>query len=124
MTELSVTIYKECWGYTRFKVVTEGDFVFTEKEVLTEDDFLGNQCVMSVYIDNSLLHVGRNFGCVRLVGTGTTLEVPVKVLVGAGQGKYQAARLEKEKLLVELITLFNPMIISCTYSSKKKLLKS
>lgn len=106
MVELSVTVYKECWGYTRFQVVTEGDFVFTEKEVITDDDFLGNQCVMSVYIDNSLLHLGRNFGCVRLTGAGITLEVPVKVLMGEGHGNFQAARLEKERILVQLMEYY------------------
>lgn len=103
ITELTITVNKENWGYTRLKVTTEGDFVFVQKEVVTEDDFLGNRFVLPVYIDHTMLRRGKNYGCVRLTGPGTDLEVPVQVLVGEAHGAYQAAKLEKEQLLVELM---------------------
>ena len=106
MLELSVTVCKDGWGYTRLKVLTEGEFVFTEKEVITDDDFLGNQCTIPVYIDNRLLHRGRNFGCVKISCAGCALEVPVKVMVGASSGTYQSARIVKEQLIIEIMDCY------------------
>lgn len=103
MTELSVTICKDGWGYTGFQIITEGAFVFTEKEVITEDDFLGNQCTIPVYIDPDQLHRGKNFGNVCLYSTAVTLKMPVHVLVGEGNGRYQSARLERKRLLAQLM---------------------
>ena len=106
MLELSVTVCKDGWGYTKLKVSTEGEFVFTEKEVITDDDFLGNQCMIPVYIDNRLLHRGRNFGVVKISCAGCMLEVPVKVMVGAQQGAYQSARIQKEQLIIEIMDCY------------------
>ncbi len=106
MLELSVTVCKDGWGYTRLKVSTEGEFVFTEKEVITDDDFLGNQCTIPVYIDNSMLHRGRNFGCVKISCAGCMLEVPVKVMMGVSQGAYQSARLLREQLIIEIMDCY------------------
>ena len=106
ITELSLTVCKDGWGYTALKVETDGVFVFTEKEVVTEDDFLGNQCTIPVYIDSEQLHRGKNYGSVRLYNTCVSLEVPVRVFVGEAVGKYQAARLEKKRLLAELMDCY------------------
>ncbi len=106
MLELSVTVCKDGWGYTKLKVSTEGDFVFTEKEVITDDDFLGNQCTIPVYIDNRQLHRGRNFGCVKISCAGCMLEVPVKVMVGASLGAYQSARIVKEQMIIEILDCY------------------
>ncbi len=106
MLELSVTVCKDGWGYTRLKVSTEGEFVFTEKEVITDDDFLGNQCTIPVYIDNSVLHRGRNFGCVKISCAGCMLEVPVKVMMGVSQGSYQSQRILKEQLIIDIMDCY------------------
>lgn len=101
VAELALTIRKDGWGYTGLSVVTSGEFVFVEKEFVTEDDFLGNQCTLPVYIDSSLLRKGRNFGEVRLCDAKTELVVPVEITLGKVQGAYDV-RLERDKLLVEL----------------------
>ncbi len=106
MQELSLTICKDGWGYTGLKVSTEGEFVFTEKEFITEDDFLGNQCRISVYINNRLLHKGRNFGSVRLSGPGCDLEVPVCVMVGVKQGSCQAGKILREQLIIDIMDAY------------------
>ncbi len=106
MQELSITVCKDGWGYTRLKVSAEGDFVFTEKEVITEDDFLGNQCTVPVYIDNTRLHKGRNFGSVTFSCPGCHLEVPVRVTVGGKQGTYQSARLLREQVIIDIMEAY------------------
>ena len=64
--ERELTIFRNGWGYTRLFVECSGDFLFTEKEALTDDDFLGNYCRLPVFIDGNLCRKGKNFGEVYL----------------------------------------------------------
>ena len=82
VTETRLGLVRNGWGYTSLKVTCEGDFVFTEKEFLTDDDFLGNICRLPVYIDSSQCRQGRNFGKVMLSNSRFTLEIPVTVRLG------------------------------------------
>lgn len=59
VTENNLTIVRNGWGYTNLQIECEGEFVFTEKENITDDDFLGNRCRLSVYIDSSLCRSGK-----------------------------------------------------------------
>lgn len=40
VTENNLTIVRNGWGYTNLQIECEGEFVFTEKENITDDDFL------------------------------------------------------------------------------------
>ncbi|MDR2045344.1 MAG: DUF5717 family protein [Clostridium sp.] len=87
VTEAVLTVVRTGWGYTSLKVAWEGDFLSLEKEILTEDDFLGQHCRLPVYIDGDRLKRGKNFGevvltCPYLELTGTALRVPVTVHSG------------------------------------------
>ena len=82
VTEMRIGLVRNGWGYTSLKVTCEGEFVFTEKEVLTDDDFLGNICRLPVYIDSSQCRQGRNFGKVMLSNAYFSLEIPVTVQLG------------------------------------------
>lgn len=104
--ELSVTVLKDGWGYTGLRVSSEGEFLYTEKEFITEDDFLGNQCTLPVYIDSSMLHRGRNFGRITLSDPVNNKELPVKILSGTVQSALKSARLERDRILVELIDCY------------------
>lgn len=84
VTENNLTIVRNGWGYTRLQVECEGEFVFTEKEIISDDDFLGNRCRLPVYIDSSLCRPGRNFGKIYIYNAYTSLEIPVMVQLGDG----------------------------------------
>ena len=77
MKELPIT--KNGWGYISVEVYTEGYFVGIEKEVYTEDDFLGNVCRIPVYIEPAHLHAGINRGKVIIVTPKQELEIPIVV---------------------------------------------
>ena len=79
ITEISLGIVRNGWGYTRLDVETDGDFVFVEKDIITDDDFLGNRYKLSVYIDSDKLHAGKNFGRIILWDNDISVEVPVEV---------------------------------------------
>lgn len=75
--ELLIT--KTCWGPVKLRVEVDGSFLNVEKSWLADDDFLGNQCRMQVFMDESRMHEGRNFGKITLTHTHGRIEVPVTV---------------------------------------------
>ncbi len=105
VTETELSIVRNGWGYTALQVECEGDFVFTEKEVLTDDDFLGNQCRLPVYIDSSLCRRGKNFGMVYIYNSYVSMEIPVVVRLGQTDAA-RAVELSRKKMLVQLMELY------------------
>ena len=79
--EREITIIRNGWGYTRLYVECTGDFLFTEKEVVTDDEFLGTYCRLPVYIDTNYCRKGKNFGEICLFNSYVTLRIPVVVKV-------------------------------------------
>lgn len=84
VTEEKILLLRNGWGYTQLSVQCRGEFLFTEKACLTDDDFLGNRCVLPVFVDGSLCHRGKNYGQVCLSNCYVTLTVPVTVLRSGG----------------------------------------
>lgn len=106
IAEITMGIVRNGWGYTRLDVEAEGDFVFVEKEIITDDDFLGNRYKLSVYIDSDRLHAGKNFGRVILKDEDIFVEVPVEVYKSAPSLPGREFRFEKGKLRWELFKIF------------------
>lgn len=80
--EQEIEIVRNGWGYTALNVECDGDFLFTEKEYLTDDDFLGNRCRLPIFIDSSLCRNGKNIGQVVLYNSHVCLKLPVTVRLG------------------------------------------
>lgn len=96
-----IQITRTCWGPVRIRVEVSGDFLNVEKSWLGEDDFLGNQCRLSVFLDEDRMHAGRNFGQVTLVYVHGRMEIPVVATKSRLSGKEKAKRyreLKKENL--------------------------
>ncbi len=103
--EINLTITRNGWGYTELAVETEGDFLYTEKTEITDDDFLGNICRLPVYVDASYLHAGNNYGCVRLHNSYVQMEIPVFVK-NHGVGLKGRKNREKKHRLLQLMELY------------------
>ena len=103
--EREVTILRNGWGLTQLNLECRGDFLFTEKEVLTDDDFLGNRCVLPVYIDVNMCRKGRNFGEIILRSPYVTIRVPVTVRQG-GSGFHGRQDVEKKRCIVHLMEFY------------------
>ena len=88
-------IAKKGWGYTRLNVVVKGDFLSVEKEVLREDDFMGNLCHLPLYIDAGKLHMGKNWGEVILSSPYESYTIPV--LVCQNHHHKMASSIEKRR---------------------------
>lgn len=100
-----ITITRNGWGYTRLNIETQGDFLYTEKEELTDNDFLGNSCRLPVFVDSSFLHDGNNLGKLRLYNSYVEIEIPVTVKYN-GVGNRGRSRLEKKRLLLQLMEFY------------------
>lgn len=105
VTERELTIVRNGWGYTRLFVECTGDFLFTEKQVITDDDFLGNRCVLPVFIDGSLCREGKNYGQVLLYNSFVTLAVPVTVRIGDGSPRNPQV-VTRKRCTVQLMELY------------------
>ncbi|MCQ2493668.1 MAG: DUF5717 family protein [Lachnospiraceae bacterium] len=79
VVESEVEIVKNGWGYTGATVYSEQDFIFPEKSVLTEEDFLGNACILKVFIDPRMCRNGIHTGRIIVESPFSRLEIPVEV---------------------------------------------
>lgn len=105
ITEKELTIVRNGWGYTGLYVECVGDFLFTEKEMLTDDDFLGNYCALPVFIDSSLCREGKNFGQIILFNSYISLTVSVTVRVGEGSVA-RSQSITRKRSTVQLMELY------------------
>lgn len=106
MVEQTLNIFRNGWGYTKLEVVCEGDFLFVEKELITEDDFLGNRFTLPIFVDAGLLHRGKNLGRVLLKGMGVEITIPVTVSNLSVGDKELSDRQEHKKDVGKLIQSF------------------
>ena len=105
VTESVLTVARSGWGYTRLYIQCQGDFLFTEKEMLTEDDFLGNRCRLPIFVDGRALHRGKNLGQICLYNSYVSLWVPVTVQLGkADMGN--GWRLDKKRCVFRLMVSY------------------
>lgn len=97
--EQELSIVRNGWGFTWLAIECKGDFLFTEKEVLTDNDFLRNRCRLPVFIDTDLSRRGRHFGEICLRHAYGSVVIPVEV---AAAGKED----DKKRFMAQLMKLY------------------
>ncbi len=100
--EQQIEIVRNGWGYTALNIECDGDFLFTERELLTDDDFVGNKCMLPIFIDGSLCRKGKNLGQVVLFNSYVCLTIPVIVKVGESG----CVALSKKRIVVQLMEFY------------------
>lgn len=103
MTEGRITITRNGWGYTALAVETDGDFLFVEKKVLTDDDFLGNICNFGFQVDSAKLHAGNNYGCVRLYNHHFSVDIEIVVSKPYNRTPLHSMHKEMRQLTLKLM---------------------
>lgn len=109
VTELEINVIRSGWGCTRLQVTVEGEFLFTEKQMLTGDDFMGSSCRLPVFVDDSMLHGGRNLGRVTLSDMEHRLEVSVSVYCGRVRAVAAGAGRERGRIQIQMMELYQSM---------------
>lgn len=105
-TEYKVVINRNGWGFSELFVEAEGDFLILEKEIIREEDFLGNCYRLPFYITRERLHAGRNYGVIRLYNAYMALEVTVYVHEARVITRLPGIRAKKKHLTVELMQYY------------------
>lgn len=105
-TEYKVVINRNGWGFSELFVEAEGDFLILEKEIIREEDFLGNCYRLPFYIARERLHVGKNYGVIHLYNAYMALEVTVYVHEAKVITRLPSIRAKKKHLTVELMQYY------------------
>ncbi len=103
--ETELNIKRNGWGYTALHVECEGEFVFTQKEFLGDEDFTDNHCRVPVFIDTQLCRQGLNHGRIYLYNSHVSIEIPVTVQMGEEAGG-QEERLKRKREIVQLMASY------------------
>jgi hypothetical protein len=101
----NIVITKSCWGYTNVQVIINGDFVSTDKSVLTNDDFAYNSCDFNIYIDATKLHNGLNSASITFKDACNEYVIPVDILMDDEPQKRTDNRNQK-LTFVNMVKLF------------------
>lgn len=100
--EQEITIIRNGWGYISLNVECDGDFLFSEKSVLTEDDFLGNYAHIPIYIDRTYLKQGVNSAVVAFYNSYVSFEVKIKVTLGVSH-IWNQTEIAKKKCIAQIM---------------------
>ncbi len=75
----TVSIKKDNWGYLEIAISSDEDFLRSDKEQISSEDFVGSICKVEYFIDASKLHAGKNFG--RLIFENAYQREMVEIIV-------------------------------------------
>ena len=113
VSEYELKVERNGWGYTFLRIEAEGDFLRTEKEQVTDCEFLGNSFRLVYYVDREKLHAGNNYGSIRMFNAYVDVKIPVTVVCSSGTRRTFGVGREKKRLFVQLMEYY------CSYRGKK-----
>lgn len=106
VSEHTVMLARNGWGYTHLDVIFDGDFLSSDTVELTDNDFIGNNCFYKFRVDTEKLHDGNNYGSVTFRSAYNEVVIPVTVRMNLGVGHLTSVDMEKKKLVVSLVKLY------------------
>ncbi len=104
--EYKIVINRNGWGFSTLEVETDSDFIIIEKEIIRDEDFLGNCYRLPFYIAGEALHGGKNYGVIRLSNAYTSLTITVTVHCQSAFMKVPGRRMRKNHLTMELMQYY------------------
>ncbi len=106
MTESRLVINRNGWGYSELFIEAEGDFLVLEKEIIRDEDFLGNCYRLPFYISAKGLHAGKNYGTIRLYNPYVSLTARIVVINKPVTTKIPGIRRQKKHMILELMQYY------------------
>ncbi len=99
-----IRLRRNGWGYTRVRIFTSGDFLTVDAGELTDSLFRDQTAVITVIVDPSALHAGRNFGAITLLAAyGEAIRIPVVVSSGMGTALRTIHRREQKQVILQMM---------------------
>lgn len=105
VTEDTINIHRNGWGYTRLNIESDADFIRPEKRKITDVDFMGNTCRIRYRIDPKKLHSGVNIGAIIFSNVYTSFKVVITVRVPVNDDR-RDLYMRKKRLTYDLMKLF------------------
>lgn len=105
LLEQEIKLIRNGWGYTALNLECDGSFLFSEKTLITEDDFLGNYARIPVYVDKNCLNVGINKGKVVFFNSYVNLEVDVAIRFGM-DNMWDQTQISKERCIAAIMNRY------------------
>ncbi len=106
MVENRLVINRNGWGYSELFIEAEGDFLVLEKEIIRDEDFLGNCYRLPFYISEKRLHAGKNYGTIRLYNPYVSLVASIVVINKPVTTKIPGIRRQKKHTIMELMQYY------------------
>lgn len=94
----SIVITRSGWGYSYVNIWVNGDFISTDRQLLTSADFVNNKCDFNIYIDASKLHDGVNSGAVIFSDACNEYTIPFDILMEEEPEKRTDSRKQRQAL--------------------------
>lgn len=104
--ESRLIINRNGWGYSELFLEKEGDFITLEKEIIRDEDFLGNCYRLPFYISSDKLHAGRNYGTIRIYNPYVSLTATILVINKSVTTKIMGIRRQKKHVIMELMQYY------------------
>ncbi len=102
-----VLLTRNGWGYPYLQAEAAGDFIVVDKNMLNDDDFLGNRCIVYYYINAEKLHKGINFGRLRFYNSFVEVSVPVEVSRENTEYRQESFARKKQEMLVSMMEYYS-----------------
>lgn len=106
MEESRLVINRNGWGYSELFIEAEGDFLVLEKEIIRDEDFLGNCYRLPFYISEKGLHAGKNYGTIRLYNPYISLTASIVVINKPVTSRIPGIRRQKKHTIMELMQYY------------------
>ncbi len=76
----TLELTKSSWGFLSMEITSDSRFLRPEKKTVTTDEFTGSRYPLEYIIDTNFLHVGKNYGRIRISTCYQTLYFEVLVV--------------------------------------------
>lgn len=106
MAYCRLVINRNGWGYSELNVSAQGEFLVLEKEVIRDEDFLGNCYRLPFYISQKGLHAGRNYGTIHLHNPYVSLKAEIIVINRQAAARITGIRRQKKHTIMELMQYY------------------
>lgn len=106
MEESRLIINRNGWGYSELFVEKEGDFIVLEKEIIRDEDFLGNCYRLPFYISEKKLHGGRNYGTIHFYNSYASFQAQIIVNSKPVTTRVPGLRRRRKGMILELMRCY------------------
>lgn len=106
MAYCRLVINRNGWGYSELNISWQGEFLVLEKEIIRDEDFLGNCYRLPFYISQKGLHAGRNYGSIQLYNPYVSLKADIIVINRPVSAKIPGIRRQKKHTIMELMQYY------------------